>query len=82
FGVGSGLQFLHVNGIVHGDLKQNVLVNKHGIPCICDFGISKIVTRRGFSVGLRDQSCFVSLMGWYSYSRVQPHTPAFIPLLF
>ncbi|KAJ7813964.1 kinase-like domain-containing protein [Mycena olivaceomarginata] len=49
-GVGSGLQFLHVNGIIHGDLKvQNVLINKHGIPCICDFGISKIVGRRGFT---------------------------------
>ncbi|KAJ7202564.1 kinase-like domain-containing protein [Mycena pura] len=49
-GVGSGLQFLHDNDIVHGDLKmQNVLVDKRGVPCICDFGISKILDRRGFS---------------------------------
>ncbi|KAJ7312554.1 kinase-like domain-containing protein [Mycena albidolilacea] len=50
FGVASGLQFLHENNIVHGDLKvQNVLVSKHGVPCISDFGISKIVSRRGFT---------------------------------
>ncbi|KAJ7463502.1 kinase-like domain-containing protein, partial [Mycena galericulata] len=49
-GVASGLQFLHENGVVHGDLKvQNVLVDKHGIPCICDFGISKVVSCRGFT---------------------------------
>ncbi|KAJ7067454.1 kinase-like domain-containing protein [Mycena amicta] len=49
-GVACGLQFLHEKNVVHGDLKaQNVLVNKHGIPCICDFGISKIVSRRGFT---------------------------------
>ncbi|KAJ7364785.1 kinase-like domain-containing protein [Mycena albidolilacea] len=49
-GVASGLQFLHENGVVHGDLKvQNVLVDKHGTPCICDFGISRIVSRRGFT---------------------------------
>ncbi|KAJ7339050.1 kinase-like domain-containing protein, partial [Mycena albidolilacea] len=48
-GVASGLQFLHENGVVHGDLKQNVLVDKHGVPCICDFGISKVVSRRGFT---------------------------------
>ncbi|KAJ7193916.1 kinase-like domain-containing protein [Mycena pura] len=50
YGVASGLQFLHENQIIHGDLKvQNVLVDKKGNPCICDFGISKIVDpgRRG-----------------------------------
>ncbi|KAF8130880.1 kinase-like domain-containing protein [Mycena galopus ATCC 62051] len=49
-GVASGLQFLHDNQVVHGDLKvQNVLVNKRGVPCICDFGISKILSRRGYT---------------------------------
>ncbi|KAJ6486695.1 hypothetical protein C8R45DRAFT_995563 [Mycena sanguinolenta] len=49
-GVASGLQYLHENNIVHGDLKvQNVLVDKRGAPCICDFGISKIVNHRGFT---------------------------------
>ncbi|KAJ7157580.1 kinase-like domain-containing protein [Mycena crocata] len=49
-GVASGLQYLHLRDIVHGDLKiQNVLVDKRGVPCICDFGISKILNRRGFT---------------------------------
>ncbi|KAJ7662979.1 kinase-like domain-containing protein, partial [Mycena rosella] len=49
-GVASGLQYLHSQNIVHGDLKvQNVLVDKRGSPCICDFGISKIINRQGFT---------------------------------
>ncbi|KAJ7366089.1 kinase-like domain-containing protein [Mycena albidolilacea] len=50
YGVASGLKFLHDNDIVHGDLKvQNVLVDKRGVPCICDFGISKILNHRGYT---------------------------------
>jgi serine/threonine protein kinase len=30
-------------------LQQNVLVDKRGVPHICDFGISKILNRRGFT---------------------------------
>ncbi|KAF7376613.1 TKL/TKL-ccin protein kinase [Mycena sanguinolenta] len=49
-GVASGLEFLHENNVIHGDLKvHNVLVDKRGVPCICDFGISKIINRRGFT---------------------------------
>ncbi|KAK6978010.1 TKL/TKL-ccin protein kinase [Favolaschia claudopus] len=49
-GIACGLQFLHVNEVVHGDLKlQNVLVDKRGTPCICDFGISKIINHHGFT---------------------------------
>ncbi|KAJ7666113.1 kinase-like domain-containing protein [Mycena polygramma] len=49
-GVASGLQYLHAHDIVHGDLKvQNVLVDKRGVPCICDFGISKIINDQGFT---------------------------------
>ncbi|KAF8172259.1 kinase-like domain-containing protein, partial [Mycena galopus ATCC 62051] len=48
--VASGLDFLHANDIVHGDLKpQNVLVDKQGTARICDFGISKILNRSGFT---------------------------------
>ncbi|KAJ7882461.1 kinase-like domain-containing protein [Mycena leptocephala] len=50
-GIAAGLEFLHANNIIHGDLKaQNVLVDKKGTPRICDFGISKIINRRGFTM--------------------------------
>ncbi|KAK7017756.1 TKL/TKL-ccin protein kinase, partial [Favolaschia claudopus] len=50
YGVACGLQYLHENGVVHGDLKvQNVVVTNQGIPCICDFGFSRIVSRPGFT---------------------------------
>ncbi|KAJ7917886.1 kinase-like domain-containing protein [Mycena leptocephala] len=49
-GVACGLEFLHDTGIVHGDLKvANVLVDKRGVACICDFGISRIAGRQGFT---------------------------------
>ncbi|KAJ6620014.1 kinase-like domain-containing protein [Mycena sp. CBHHK59/15] len=49
-GIASGLQYLHARDVIHGDLKvQNVLVDKRGAPCICDFGISKILNRSGFT---------------------------------
>ncbi|KAJ7191530.1 kinase-like domain-containing protein, partial [Mycena pura] len=49
-GVASGLEFIHANEIVHGDLKvQNVLIDMRGIPCIGDFGISKILNCHGYT---------------------------------
>ncbi|KAJ7765638.1 kinase-like domain-containing protein [Mycena metata] len=49
-GVSSGVEYLHRHDIVHGDLKvHNVLVDKNGVPCLCDFGISKILNSQGFS---------------------------------
>ncbi|KAJ6580532.1 kinase-like domain-containing protein [Mycena vulgaris] len=66
-GIASGFEFLHASDIIHGDLKvQNVLVNKRGIPCICDFGVSKIINRRGFTMSnfgtapyMAPELCFV-----------------------
>ncbi|KAJ7030847.1 kinase-like domain-containing protein [Mycena alexandri] len=49
-GVTAGIECLHRHGIVHGDLKvHNVLVDKNDRPCICDFGISRIINARGFT---------------------------------
>jgi len=49
-GIASGLEYLHVHDVVHGDLKaQNILVDKYGNACICDFGISKVIGHRGFT---------------------------------
>ncbi|KAJ7191696.1 kinase-like domain-containing protein [Mycena pura] len=49
-GVASGVEYLHANDVVHGDLKvSNVLVDDRGVPRISDFGISKILNLRGFT---------------------------------
>ncbi|KAG6823840.1 hypothetical protein H0H92_008922 [Tricholoma furcatifolium] len=43
YDVARGLEFLHQNGIIHGDLKgKNVLVNDFGRACVADFGLSSI----------------------------------------
>ncbi|KAJ7884959.1 kinase-like domain-containing protein [Mycena leptocephala] len=48
YGVACGLHYLDEKNVIHGDLKvQNVVVNHRGVPCICDFGFSKIVNRPG-----------------------------------
>ncbi|KAJ7432693.1 kinase-like domain-containing protein [Mycena latifolia] len=48
-GIVSGVEYLHANDIVHGDIKpQNILVDG-GVPCITDFGISRIIGQRGFT---------------------------------
>ncbi|KAF8188162.1 kinase-like domain-containing protein [Mycena galopus ATCC 62051] len=50
YGVACGLHYLHEKNVVHGDLKaQNVVVDHRGVPCICDFGFSKIVNRPGLT---------------------------------
>ncbi|KAJ7616883.1 kinase-like domain-containing protein [Mycena rosella] len=41
---------LAYGNVIHGDLKvQNVVVDHRGVPCICDFGFSKIINRPGFT---------------------------------
>ncbi|KAJ6474160.1 kinase-like domain-containing protein [Mycena sanguinolenta] len=58
-GVAAGLEFLHSQNIIHGDIKrENVLVDKRCVPCICDFGISRILDCTGFTT---------RTVGTYSY---------------
>ncbi|EDQ98384.1 uncharacterized protein LACBIDRAFT_336006 [Laccaria bicolor S238N-H82] len=39
-----GIQFLHQNQVIHGDLKGlNVLVNRSGRSCLADFGLANLV---------------------------------------
>ncbi|KAJ7132530.1 hypothetical protein C8R44DRAFT_978066 [Mycena epipterygia] len=41
--IAMGLEYLHMNGVVHGDLKgANILVTPSGRACITDFGFSSI----------------------------------------
>jgi len=50
-GITEGLQYLHRQGIIHGDLHpSNVLMND-GIPLLCDFGRSRVEGRPGFTTG-------------------------------
>jgi len=49
-GVASGLEYLHGERVVHGDIKpQNILVNDRHTPVLCDFGRSRIIGQRGFT---------------------------------
>jgi len=39
--VASGLQYMHANDIIHGDLTgPNVLIDADGTACLSDFGLS------------------------------------------
>lgn len=43
--IANGLDYLHNNGIIHGDLKSdNIILTKRGTPKISDFGHSRQVT--------------------------------------
>ncbi|KXN83008.1 Serine/threonine-protein kinase CTR1 [Leucoagaricus sp. SymC.cos] len=49
-GAAKGLEYLHQNNVIHGDLKpSNILVHDDGRPLLCDFGRSRILDTRGFA---------------------------------
>ncbi|KAJ7728439.1 kinase-like domain-containing protein, partial [Mycena maculata] len=42
FKIAQGLEYLHLQGVVHGDLRgSNILVNRDWDPCLADFGLSR-----------------------------------------
>ncbi|KAF9002485.1 kinase-like domain-containing protein, partial [Cyathus striatus] len=44
FEVAQGLEYLHDNNVIHGDLKgTNVLITNSGHACLCDFGLSQVI---------------------------------------
>ncbi|KAJ7031220.1 kinase-like domain-containing protein, partial [Mycena alexandri] len=55
--IAMGLQYLHGENIVHGDLKTaNILVTPSGRACIADFGLSSIVGVLSLSTTLSSRS--------------------------
>ncbi|KAJ3571924.1 hypothetical protein NP233_g3440 [Leucocoprinus birnbaumii] len=47
--VARGLEYLHDESIIHGDLKElNILINALGRACIADFGLSVIKSNKTF----------------------------------
>ncbi|KAJ6529562.1 kinase-like domain-containing protein [Mycena vulgaris] len=43
-GVAAGLKYLHLNGIIHGNLcTKKVLVTENGLPVICGYGMFNIL---------------------------------------
>lgn len=57
-----GLEYLHWNRIVHGDLKPgNILVNKEGVCKLADFGSARFLRKQ-------DHDSIVSTIGTLNYS--------------
>lgn len=46
--IASGMDYLHENGVVHGDLKSlNILVSDSERACLADFGLSYVIDVSG-----------------------------------
>ncbi|KAF9444065.1 kinase-like protein [Macrolepiota fuliginosa MF-IS2] len=49
-GVSEGLQYLHREEVIHGDLKpSNILIHDDGYPLLCDFGRFGVLATGGFT---------------------------------
>jgi len=60
-GVAHGLQYLHSQNVIHGDLKgHNVLIDDDGIPRLSDFGRSKFIDHRGFTTTLAGSARYMA----------------------
>jgi hypothetical protein len=69
--VACGLHYAHLKGILHRDLKPaNVLIDENDRPKLTDFGLAKILTRKGEGTtagGPSDLTATGAVMGSPSY---------------
>ncbi|KAF8517673.1 kinase-like protein, partial [Hysterangium stoloniferum] len=66
FGIADGLAFLHDRSpsTIHGDVRGgNILVSNQGVPCLTDFGLSRIL---GDTTGLTTSSHVAGSLRWMS----------------
>jgi len=60
-GVARGLEYLHSQIVVHGDLKgHNVLISGDGKPLLADFGRSKFIDHRGFTTAFSGSARYLA----------------------
>src|SRR3954468_4504071 len=60
--VGRAIDFAHVNGVIHRDLKPgNILLDGAGEPMVADFGLAKWLDRSG------DLTCTLAVFGTPGY---------------
>ncbi|KAL0565408.1 hypothetical protein V5O48_016616, partial [Marasmius crinis-equi] len=68
FDIASGIEYLHDEDIVHGDLKElNILVREGFRACICDFGLSRLTMTHGLGPTL---SCWAGTPGPYTAPEI------------
>ncbi|KAL0569536.1 hypothetical protein V5O48_012424 [Marasmius crinis-equi] len=68
FDIASGIEYLHNEDVVHGDLKElNILVREGGRACICDFGLSRLTMTHGLGPTM---SCWAGTPGPYTAPEI------------
>ncbi|KIJ50956.1 hypothetical protein M422DRAFT_158761, partial [Sphaerobolus stellatus SS14] len=66
--VASGIEYLHEQGIIHGDLKAaNILIDSFCRAKIIDFGLSRIIDHYGFTT-----SSFSCSLRWCAPELLRP----------